>query len=256
MKYLLFFLKLLYHIYAFVLFVGFMLIVLPFVAVAAIFGRVTGGNIISKLCRFWANSIFFLAGIRQTNIYLAPHDTKKRYVFVSNHISYIDPPAIIKAISNQNFRILGKYEMTKFPLFGFIYRNATVMVDRSSARNRAKSIHQLKKVIAKNISIVIFPEGTFNETNKPLKKFFDGAFRIAIETQTPIKPILLLDTHDRLDYKTLFSLNPGRSRVIFLDEIPVEGLTMKEVKVLKDKVHKAMEEKLLFYKADWITHNK
>ena len=242
--------------YAFVLFVALMLIVLPFVAIAALFGWVVGGNITIRLCQFWADVMFFLGGLRQTNIYLSPPDPKKRYVFVANHISYLDPPAIIKAIRKRPFRALGKYEMTKFPLFGFIYRSAAIMVDRSSVRNRVKSILLLRNAIKKNISIVVFPEGTFNETGEPLKKFFDGAFRIAIETQTPIKPILLLDTYDRLNYKTLFSLNPGRSRVVFLDEISVDGLTMKEVQVLKDKVYKEMEQKLLFYNASWIHHTK
>jgi 1-acyl-sn-glycerol-3-phosphate acyltransferase len=256
MKYLLFPVKLFYHLYAFAVFVGLMLLVLPFVVIATLFGRVIGGNITIRLCQFWADVMFFLGGLRQTNTYLSPHDPKKRYVFVVNHISYLDPPAIIKAIRKQPFRVLGKYEMTKFPIFGFIYRNAAIMVDRSSVRNRAKSIHLLRNAVKKNISIVVFPEGTFNETGYPLKRFFDGAFRIAIETQTPVKPVLLLDTYDRLNYKSLFSLSPGISRVVFLDEISVNGLTMKDVQVLKDKVYKEMEQKLLFYNASWIRHTK
>ena len=111
---------------------------------------------------------------------------------------------------------------------------------------------QLKSVIRKGISIVISPEGTFNTTHKPLKEFYDGAFRIAIETQTPIKPVLFLDSYDRNNYKSILSFSPGKARIVYLDEIPVEGLTVKDVKYLKEKVYKVMEEKLIAYRASWI----
>ncbi|MGR9861211.1 1-acyl-sn-glycerol-3-phosphate acyltransferase, partial [Escherichia coli] len=76
--------------------------------------------------------------------------------------------------------------MVKIPIFGWIYRAAVILVDRSNTQARAKSVRALKAAIKKNISIIIIPEGTFNETKKPLKSFFDGAFRIAVESQTPI----------------------------------------------------------------------
>jgi 1-acyl-sn-glycerol-3-phosphate acyltransferase len=211
-----------------------------------------GGNLIYNLCQWWADIVLFLCGIFHKNIFLALHDRNKQYVFVVNHISYMDIPIIIKAIRKQHFRILGKYETSKIPIFGFIYKNAVIMVERNSARKRAKSIEQLKSVIKKGISIVIFPEGTFNETHQPLKKFFDGAFRIAIETQTPIKPILFLDNYNRMNYKSIFFLTPGKSRAVYLDEISVEGLTIKDIQLLKERVYKIMEEKLISYKASWI----
>jgi 1-acyl-sn-glycerol-3-phosphate acyltransferase len=158
----------------------------------------------------------------------------------------------MQAIRKQHFRVLGKAEMAKIPIFGFVYKSTVVLVDRNSAANRAKSVLQLKSIIKKGISIVISPEGTFNMTHQPLKEFYDGAFRIAIETQTPIKPILFLDAYDRNNYKSLFSLTPGKSRIVYLEEIPVEGLTIHDVKNLKEKVYKIMEEKLIEYKASWI----
>ena len=122
---------------------------------------------------------------------------------------------IMKAIRKQHFRILGKSEMAKIPVFGFFYRNAVVMVDRSSAEKRARSVKILKSVIRKGISVVIAPEGTFNFTTKPLKEFYDGAFRIAIETQTPIKPILFLDCNDRLNNTSnAGSFSPSSARAI------------------------------------------
>lgn len=251
MKHPLRFLRYVYCLYALILFIVFMLLVIPFVIVASFFGKVKGGNFIYKTCSAWADAWFLSIGIRHRNLYETPHNKKKQYIFVANHISYLDAPVIVKTL-RQKVRVLGKVEMSSIPLFGFIYRNAVVTVDRSSAEHRAKSVRILKSVIKKGISIFIFPEGTFNETHQPLKELFHGAFRIAIETQTPIKPLLFLDACERMHYKSVFSLNPGRSRTVFLQEIPVHGLTAKDVEALKQKVASVMEQKLREYKAGWI----
>ena len=244
-------LRLLYCIYAVIIFIVVMLIVVPFVVVGSFFGKIKGGNFIYRMCSVWGDAWFLLIGIRHRNLYETPHDRSKQYIFVANHISYLDAPVIVKTL-RQPVRVLGKIEMAKVPVFGFIYRNAIVTVDRSNAEKRAKSVRILKSVIRKGISIFIFPEGTFNETHRPVKEFFDGAFRIAIETQTPIKPVLFLDAYSRMHYKSLLSLNPGRSRSVFLEEIPVAGLTAHDLPKLKQQVFEAMEKKLVEYKAAWI----
>lgn len=243
--------KWLYCLYATITFVVIMLAVVPFVIIASLFGKIRGGNVVYRLCSFWGGTWFLLIGIRHRNIYETPHDKNQQYIFVANHISYLDAPIIVKTL-RQRVRVLGKVEMAKIPVFGFIYRNTVVTVDRSSAENRSRSVRVLKSVVRKGISIFIFPEGTFNETHRPVKDFFDGAFRIAIETQTPIKPVLFLDAYSRLHYKSVFSLNPGRSRSVFLEPISVEGLTNKDLPVLKQKVYDLMEQKLIGYKAAWI----
>ncbi|HYE56007.1 MAG TPA: 1-acyl-sn-glycerol-3-phosphate acyltransferase [Chitinophagaceae bacterium] len=245
-------LQILYCIYALLVFIATMLLVFPFVLVASFFGRITGGNAIYRLCMIWGDCWFFLVGIIHRNIYESGEQPNRQFIYVANHISYLDAPVIVKTL-RKPIRALGKYEMAKIPVFGYIYRNAIVMVDRTNAERRAKSVRQLKAVLRKGISIFIFPEGTFNLTHKPLKEFYDGAFRIAIETQTPIRPILFLDTYDRLHHSGVFSLNPGRSRSVFLDPIPVDGLTMRDVARLKQEVYEAMERKLIAYKAGWIT---
>lgn len=251
MRYLLFPLRLLYTIYTAVLFLTFLLIFFPVVVIASFFGKITGGNIILKICRLWTDIQLPLCGIFHRNLYEVPHDITKQYIFVVNHISYMDIPMMLQAVRT-NFRILGKYEISKVPLFGLFYKYAVVLVDRTSASKRATSVKQLKSVINKEISVLLCPEGTFNETHQPLKSFFDGAFKIAIETQTPIKPILFLDTYDILNYNSMLSLTPGKSRAVYLDEISVEGLTINDTGMLKDKVYKIMEERLVYYKASWI----
>ena len=252
MKILLKALQLVYWIYAAVLFVFFMLLVFPFVVMASFFGKIDGGNMIYTLCRIWDDAWVMMVGIRQKNIYESPVDTDSSYIFVANHVSYMDIPVILQAIRRQPLRVLGKSEMRHIPIFGFIYSRAVVMVDRSNAANRSKSVRQAKAILRKKISIFIFPEGTFNETGKPLKDFYDGAFRIAIETQRPIIPVLFLDTYDRMSSKSFFSLNPGKSRAVFLEEVSVRGLSLAQVPELKRRVYDIMEAKLIAYQASWI----
>ena len=247
--------RLLYCIYAFISFVLIMLLVFPVAVVASFWGKVKGGNIIYRASHFWADCWMFSIGIRHKNIFLSPVDTNTQYIFIANHISYLDIPMIFKSIRKKKFRVLGKIEMKNVPVFGFIYKNAVIMVDRTNHTTRAKSVRQLKSVLQKGISIFIFPEGTFNETHQPLKDFYDGAFRMAIETNTPIKPIIFPDTYDRMNYKSLFLLNPGKCRAIFLEEISVSEFTLENVQTLKQKVYQQMETALIDYKANWIKAN-
>jgi len=124
-----------------------------------------------------------------------------------------------------------------------------VPVARGSAENRARSVKTLKAVLSKEISIYIAPEGTFNMTDKPLIPFYDGAFRLAVETQTPIKPMLYLDAVRRLHWSSIFAFTPGKLRTVYLEEISPAGYTADQ---LKQKVYDVMEKKLVEYKAGWI----
>ena len=242
----------LFTIYAFLPFTAFLLLAFPLVVIASFFGKIRGGNFVYWLCQCWSDFVLFMLGIFHRNIQESPHDRNRQYVFVFNHISFLDIPILFKTIRGQHFRILGKAEMAKIPLFGYIYKNAVVMVERDNPKNRARSVKQLISVIRKGISIVVAPEGTFNMTDKPLKEFYDGAFKVAIETQTPVKPILILDAYDRMHHSSIFSLRPGRSRSVFLEEIGVEGMTVNDIVSLREKVYKAMEEGLIRYRASWI----
>lgn len=239
-----------YSIYSAILFIAIMLLIFPFALIAPLFGRIRGGNMILFLCRIWADIWFFLVFIYFKRIYETPHDKSKSYIFLSNHISYIDAAIIPKAY-RQPLRPLGKVEMGKIPVFGFIYRNAIVTVDRNNPNDRAKSVRVLKSLLNKGISVLVFPEGTFNMTTKPLKDFYDGAFKIAIETQTPIKPVLFLDAYRRMPYESIFHMSPGRCRLVYLDEIPVAGYTGRDTAKLKQLVYGLMEKKLIEYNAGW-----
>lgn len=245
MKFILRLVQYVYCVYALLMFIATMLLVLPFIILSSAFG-IKGGNFIYTICKLWGKVWYFFVGIQHKDIFEVPHDASRQYIFVANHISYMDIPPIVLT-ARQPIRVLGKYEMVKIPVFGWIYRTAVILVDRRDAETRAKSVRALKAAINRGISIFIFPEGTFNETGQPLKDFFDGAFRIAIETQTPIKPLLLVDTIKRLHYCGLFELTPGQNRVVYLEEIKVDGLTMKDLPALKQKVYSVMEDGLKRY---------
>ena len=250
MKVLLTPLKFIYSVYALITFVAIMLLIFPFVIISSFFGPIKGGNMVMRCCRVWADIWFLVIFIWHKKIVEVVHDKKRPYIFVTNHISYLDSAMIPKAY-RQPIRPLGKIEMSKVPVFGFIYRNAIVTVDRSSAANRAKSILLLKSVINNGISVLVFPEGTFNMGTTPLKEFYDGAFRLAIETQTPIKPVLYLDAYRRMPYESLFKMTPGRSRILYLEEISVAGYSIEDLDKLKEEVYAIMEKKLIEYDAGW-----
>lgn len=229
-----------------------MILVLPFVAISSLLPPKPGGDLIYRACFYWDAAWMNAVGIRHTDIPGYLPDPATQYIFVANHISYLDIPLILRAIRHHSFRVLGKVEMRRMPLFGYIYRHAVVMVDRSSSGERSKSVRELKAVLRQGISVFIFPEGTFNETRRPLKEFYDGAFRIAIETGTPIQPMLFFDTFDRMHYSGIFTLNPGPSRSLFLPEVPVTGLTIDDLPALKEKVYQLMEAELVRHRASWI----
>ena len=187
-------------------------------------------------------------GVRHSEIFEAPHDFNRAHIFVGNHNSYMDIPSIVQ-LKHQPIRPLAKFESSKIPLFGLIYRNAVVMVDRSDPEKRAQSLRNLKMALEKHISIFIFPEGTFSMTDEyPLKSFFNGAFKLAIELKVRIQPVLLVDTVERMHFNSILTLTPGISRVVYLETIQVEEYNLDQVEELKQKVYNLMDQGLRRYR--------
>lgn len=164
----------------------------------------------------------------------------KSYIYVSNHTSYLDIPGVCLTVPTQ-IRPLAKKELKKIPVFGWIVRPACVIVDRSSNESRRKSMDHLKAVLRRGISILIFPEGTQNQTKEPLAPFYDGAFRIAIETQRPILPLLILNAGNLMPPKKM-SIKPGKITIKVQHEIPTEGLTLSDLPALKERIFHQMKE--------------
>ena len=241
-------LQLVYCIYALLVF-AILTIIAAFALMLLIpFGKAKLSKRVLKVCRYWASIWYLFIGIRHKEIFEAHHNFSRPDIFVANHNSYMDIPPIVQ-LKHQPIRPLGKFESSKIPIFGWVYKAAVIMVDRSSPEKRAQSLRNLKAALHKRVSIFIFPEGTFSMTSeKPLKSFFNGAFKLAIEMQIPIQPLLMIDAVDRMHFDSVFSLTPGLNRVVYLKTIDVSKYTLDDIEELKEKVYKLMEEGLRRYR--------
>lgn len=233
-----------YAVYAVITFVLLFLLFFPLFIVLSFF-KAWGRKTIWRIIQLWSYIWFYLIAMPVRREYIQRPDRKKQYIVIANHWSYLDTAMIFRAIPFYA-RPLAKYELSKIPLFGFLYKTMAIIVDRENPESRLKSLHLLKHTIeAEKTSIFIFPEGTFNETNEPLKSFYDGAFRIAIETQTPILPVLFPDTRKRWHYRSFWAWSAGISRAVFLPEIDVRNYSTNDVAALRDKTHQAMWRAML-----------
>lgn len=162
-------------------------------------------------------------------------------VIVTNHNSYLDTIASYATIQNL-FKTLAKKELTKLPIMGQIFLTSGIMVDRSSPESRRSSYHRMVEAIKSGTSILIFPEGTQNRTDQVMKSFYDGAFRLAIECQVPVMPIVTLNTRWMMPQANVSKMKPGVMRQIHLSPIPTAGMTEANVKDLKEQVYAQLEE--------------
>lgn len=238
-------LSVIYLIYAALIFIMLMFMVLPFVLLAsAIFKNYTGKKIILFLLRCWAwgFSVLSFFWVKTENKHFVDQDIP--HIYVGNHGSYLDAIAVCISLP-QHFSPLGKIEMTKIPVFGLIYKRIVVMIDRSSKESREQSVSALKKDIENGQSILIFPEGTMNKTGTPLSEFYDGAFRIAIETQTPLMPFVILKNRDLLPRVNPLKAHPGFLTTLFITPVDVKDLTIADLPQLKEKVFNLMQDAII-----------
>ncbi len=236
-----------YLFWAVVTFCIIMTLSLPLVTLPFLLGEKRGGRIAYIFLKLWGYGFGLTSFIRFKTVNREQIDRDLPYIYVANHNSYLDSPAFVTAIPGQ-CRPLGKAEMLKIPVFGLLYPYVVVIVDRSSAASKVKSLSVLKEKLQQGISVFIFPEGSMNTTSEPLLPFYDGAFRLAIESQTPIRPMVILNSRHLLP-RTKFELRPGTITTVFLDPVPVAGLTLQDVPKLKENVYKRMKDTLDYYNA-------
>ena len=235
----------LYLVYAGIIFIILMFIALPFVLIATTLFKPLQGKRIGLFilrCWAWGFSLLSFFFVRTKNISLV--NTNTPHIYIANHGSYLDAIAVCISVP-QSFSALGKIEMSKVPVFGWIYSRIVVMIDRSSKESREESVTTLKAEINNGQSILLFPEGTMNKTAGVLSDFYDGAFRIAIETQTPIQPFIILNNRKLLPRVNPLTAHPGVITAVFLPEVAVNEYKINDVEILKLKVYTMMKEALI-----------
>lgn len=186
--------------------------------------------------RVWMLLYLHLIGCPLTVKGAAHFQPGVNYVVVCNHNSLMDVPVSTPFMPRAN-KTIAKKSFAKVPIFGYIYTFGSVLVDRNSDESRRKSLEEMKRVLRIGLDMVIYPEGTRNKTNDPLKSFYDGAFRLATDTGKPIMPAILLHTKKVLPPDKRFYLLPHRLEMHFLP--PVESVNIT-AKVLKEKVFQQM----------------
>lgn len=161
----------------------------------------------------------------------------KNYIVVCNHNSLMDVPVSCPFIPGGN-KTIAKTEMAKTPVFGMLYKMGSVLVDRKSEKSRRESYIKMKQVLQTGLHMSIYPEGTRNKSDEPLKTFHDGAFRLAIDTGKPIIPALIFNTRKVLPVNKAFFVLPHSLEMHFLKPVYVEqNITAVQ---LKEKVFKLM----------------
>lgn len=98
----------------------------------------------------------------------------------------------------------------------------------------------MKQVLEQGLHMCIYPEGTRNKTKDPLKSFKDGAFRLAIETGTPIIPAVIIGTKEMLPSHIPFYFRPGNIKMIFLPPVETKDMHIDELPALRDKLFDLM----------------
>lgn len=183
-----------------------------------------------------------------TGIWFVGHDkkrvnSKKSYIFVINHTSFLDAPAIPIAIPS-SLVALGKKELSKIPVFGWITSRFAIWVDRSDPESRREGSQRLKQMLSGGTSVLVAPEGTRNNTEEPLLPFRYGPFRLAIESQIPIIPVVIHNAGKLMKRGSLL-LRPGVVHSYCLPEISVEGLTEDDLDSLTQSTYELMKNKII-----------
>jgi 1-acyl-sn-glycerol-3-phosphate acyltransferase len=116
----------------------------------------------------------------------------------------------------------------------------SVLVDRKSEASRRRSFEKMKEVLENGMHMSIYPEGTRNRTAEPLKKFHDGAFRLATETGHDIIPAVIFNTKKVLPMGKAFYFWPHKLEINFLPAVQVnKGDNYSDVKEKVFEVTKA-----------------
>jgi 1-acyl-sn-glycerol-3-phosphate acyltransferase len=193
------------------------------------------GNTAHRVARLWGKMLLAFSFISVRGEGLEKLDPKANYVFVSNHASFLDIPALLSVISQQ-FRFFAKIGLYKIPFLGWHLRWAGHLpVDRSNARASLRSMSEGARIIAeRRISVVLFPEGGRSATG--LRPFKEGAAYIAIKSGVPMVPVAIVGLRELLPMGS-GHIHSGRITVRVGDPIPTAGLKLGDREQLTARAH-------------------
>jgi len=147
-------------------------------------------------------------------------------VFVANHTSAIDPPALIVAMPRR-ISILVKRELFRVPIFGAVMSLVQfVPVDRADREASSGSVDLAVRYLAEGLSFLVYPEGTRSPDGR-LGVFKKGAFILAIRAGAPVVPVTIVGAEKAMPKGSL-AIHPGWIRICFHPAIASAGYTLEE----------------------------
>jgi 1-acyl-sn-glycerol-3-phosphate acyltransferase len=216
--------------------VSFLIIFLPSM-VAYLIPSKKGQDYFIWVSRCWMQSWLYLVGCPVTVRGKENFKKGETYVIVYNHNALIDVPLSAPFVPGGN-KTIAKSSFAKVPIFGWFYKRGSVLVDRKNDQSRRKSLDMMRSVLQQNIHMCIYPEGTRNRTDQPLKPFYDGAFKLAIDAKKEVMPCIIFGTKEAMPISKGFYLVPKRLEIHFLPTVASIDITASE---LKDKVFEIMK---------------
>jgi len=178
-----------------------------------------------------------LAGVRVETEGLDRIDPSRNYIFMSNHVSNLDPPILLPLIPKRT-SVMAKKELFSYPLLGKTMRlGSLVPVDRGNREAGIAAVREAAAVLRQGINMTIFVEGkrSFDGKLLPFKK---GPFYLAQECNVPIIPVTIVGTHYIMP-KTRFAIKPGIVKIIFHPSIEPSQFESREC--LMQKVRDVIE---------------
>jgi 1-acyl-sn-glycerol-3-phosphate acyltransferase len=171
------------------------------------------------MARLWMAQLLFFCGVRVKTAGLEKLDKKDRYVFIANHSSYFDIPALYGGLPF-DLSFIAKKQLFFIPLFGWgMATVGHIWLDRERPRAARASITRAVSSLKKNnISLVLFPEGTRSATGE-LGEFRRGSFTLAMESGVAVVPVSITGAADVLKKHSL-RLKPGEVRLVIGDPVP------------------------------------
>lgn len=202
----------------------------------------SSGNAQHRMARIWGRILLAVSFVRVRAEGLEKLDPRANYVFVSNHGSYLDIPAVLSQLPYQ-FRFFAKKGLYKIPFLGWhLHRAGHLPVDRSNARNSLKSMSEGARIVAeRGISVLLFPEG--GRTKVGLREFKEGAAYIAIKAGVPVAPVAIVGLRELLPMGSIYLRN-GNAVVRVGTPIPTVGLKLGDREELTRRMHEQIQSLL------------